>query len=1440
MGKIIIDEDNSLESIEVRFDHLLLGEKEIEAEKHEFRPLTDLLDDRFSSFPPHLVSVGQLAKAASLIKGRDEVEIFFLMLLAGDETPLLFRTLEKNRDALGDEFYQEMLCLAFLAATDDERARIMQSILQVPAVMRTPLCALLVALFSKEPQAVKLDGTIEREAALFVEALKAGKNDNIERAFGDILRLFAEHNRSRFLYEYLRALILRHDTIPVPLVERFAETVLKSPLAVSYSSVKLIEFLYYWRNDVSGKIEETVTTLAEATDSLFVLNAIAPLLYRHEKWHLLGKFYKLAARKTTGKTRIRYLELLADIYEHKLRMPEFATEIHKNIVEEDPGSCSISLSLVLSVYEENRQWEDLANLYLYLADREKEPKLAAYYLFRGGELLFRELGRPTEARLHLERSLKLHRSFEIIRLLSELYLVLQDYDAYISNLEEELAFAPSIPEQIALHEKIADALITFKRAYGAAETHLLVILDLKPDRIETVKKLGKIYYTTRNWEKLTAINSREVALSENTSDIVNLLYKNGIIYFNELHDHEQARQSFLQILSIVQHHIPSLLYLEKIYLRDNAVDEIIALYNNLLRSAVADSATKEFYLTRLAIVYREQGRIKEAQDTFRLVEHLYPDSTIAKENLRLIGGDVAFHQFNLDEFESGELSSLVAEWGHPDDADRRLAAAEPSFHKYLWALFSNSDTDVPSETFTEAEKNLRMVLEGRPSLDLLARHAATRPAMLTLLAQRYLKAGYLKGIYTILAYHLKLNPAAKSALWSIFFMGADHPELKEKLDALFVSEKEVQHFEIAFSILEKIHLREGNYRTILLLRTIFAKKLKDPAAQRRFLDETIRLLADHLEPADLLDLYKTRYRISTGDDRDKFLATYRDLLSSLGMFDTLIGIYEEKWRLEGKESDGAYLLDLHLSRRNTARALDLLREILDRHPANATVLDRAIDFFESARQPQTANDLLRAYLTDGRNPETARNAARRLMRIHIERGDIAEAVSLFHGMPFDDSATRFADGMELAEHLLALNQPLFAAQIARALRAGSADEAARKTALLCRCGDHPLPEDLEKIPSYETIRPVIETLRNREAAFETVRHFAARRDPAAVETFLKQLFADGRADEARRFLDEISADHRFRDAMFQSFAFRAEDRLPEERETLAQIALPEMRKGNTYPIDRLVETSSPDNQRARFFAQNFRATLGIGKTRPAENEWHHLSLMREDIILAQAGFTTLDERLRRFSRILATAVPSSPDPERRVKPVTSAVSRHLSAIVEKLSLALREETLPVFFDPDLDVVISLGSLNVPAILLGPTAEKVSRKRVAFLIASHHFLAASGATEGSGRNAVTALVERITGIVRLPKPERAAFLRTIRRKKNQEELGALLEEIGAPADPLLKTFGERLFLASILSAFTIIPDLMQVCASADESPAHLDLPDSAVANAYSLAAATFFE
>ena len=285
--------------------------------------------------------------------------------------------------------------------------------------------------------------------------------------------------------------------------------------------------------------------------------------------------------------------------------------------------------------------------------------------------------------------------------------------------------------------------------------------------------------------------------------------------------------------------------------------------------------------------------------------------------------------------------------------------------------------------------------------------------------------------------------------------------------------------------------------------------------------------------------------------------------------------------------------------------------------------------------------------------------------------------------------------------------------------------------------------------------------------------------------------------------------------------------------------LTELQRGEIYPAERLLELISPSNQRARFFIQNLLAFLRINHTKPAENEWHYLSVIREDLVLAQAGFTNIDQKLRRIGYLLAAGIPSTEPGSRRVVPLTSAVSRSLFSLIEKISLATHAETLRAFWDEMAPEPLTIEYIKTPVLLFGPRAEKVDAKNLAFLTALHYFLITSGATQHFAHKSIETLVGRLTQIISLPSKERDTLLRTM-QKRNREEAATLLEELKTVTPPMVTTFAERLLLAALLYAFTIIPDIAQVGIVANETPEHLDIPDSAVANAYALATATFFE
>lgn len=1416
MSKIVIDEGNSLENLEIRLDHLLLGQKDLEAERGSFQSLEPLLDDRYRNFPPFLASSGKIQEAANLVEGKDEIELFFLYLLSDKNKTKMIPVLEQNRSAIGESLYQDFMSLIFLSTDEKTRGYILRNLLLLPTASRSAFVNFIIAMFSDEPQNINYSPNVEQHSALFLEAIKAENKGNSDKAFADMLTIFENSGYPKFIFELLRFYVMKYDNIAPERVERFINLVTESPLNISFTSLKFIEFLFYYRNNIFDKLEGSVSSLGESTDSLFILNAVAPLLYQYEKWHLLGKFYKLASRKTVGRTKVRYLELLADIYEHKLNMPDFAIEIHKSIVEDDPRSCSVSLSMVLSVYEDNQQWNDLYNLFKYLSERENEPQLKAYYFYRAGDLLFRELKKPDEARTMLEKSAELHRSFEVLRALSEIYLKMHDYDAYISNLLRELDLTTEPSQRVKLLDIIADSCITYKKDYTSAEKHLLELMKINNSDIGTIRKLGKLYYMSRNWSRLTEVNNAEISRTDNIKDRVNLLYKNGTIYFRELLDFDRAKDCFLQTIAIEATHIPSLLYLEKIYLRENNVKQLIELYRKLTQSSSQDSETREYYFTRLAVIYRDNGMKKEAIDTFRAILDSYPENTIAKENWRILSGDVRFTDFSFDEFDNSEISSMAEALTNHEKADlpaNFVETAQNNFWKYLYVMKKGIKTAMPDIELTHQERMIFNMLESFDDIDVLIANNSKRTALIAL-AQKYLEKGYYKGIYTILAYYLKLNPETKRTFWSLFFMGRDNPDLKEKLETLLVSEKDFAYFEIALNMLEKIYLADKDYKTILFLRTVFAKKLKDNARQIEFIDETLKSLEGKLEKKDMLELYKFRYKISDKESKRQYLTVLAGVYKELQMQESLTRLYEEKWIAEKDITDGEHLLVLYTSANESEKAIELAKELAAADPERIDVFDKLINLYASQEQYSLAITALKHRIKNEKNPLHKEHLNIRLLELFLSTHLHDEALNLFMTVTFEKPYDKFDKGVELASAFLVTDMKEQALYILKSIAPANEEQAKKKIELFIANGEKCKEDDLKHISSYSVIAPLLERYKDAGAVSSFfIDYFSSKGDIASTEAMFLSLLDRGELDEAKMLFEKTlsSSD---KNKMFESMILRHEKKHDEEKRLLMGMLKDELQKGSLYPLERLMEMDMPDKPRAGFFLINLLSSFSKGKCKPADNEWSRLYAIDKNIILSYLDFTEKDNLLLKYANLLAFASPRNT--KKAIKePLNPTTNKEIANLLQKVSLALGTDTIDAFYDKSMGYPVNVDNQNIPVLVFGEPAKSIPAKNLVFLIANTVFLMRNGVDEYNGRKGVDSAVERMVSSLSFAGKSKVTFIRSLKEKYQPDAIEMFNELENTPPD-IIRAFGEKLYKASLLYAFSVVPDISVFIAAAESS------------------------
>lgn len=1400
MGRIVISDDKSLENLDIRFDHLLLGQSELDKEKENFIPLESMLHEIPENFFPSVLISSSREKACSALTGDDELELFFLIILARNRGIELLEKLKNLKSAMDAEKYRDFLIFLFLHS-ENGKDEIITEIKSSQLSAKDGILDLLLAVYDKEPRDIKFVKGSEYLYASFFEALKAEKAGDNARAFSLMLVLFEKTGYHPFIFEILKFYIVQYNGIPQEQIELFISKVTESPLTVPFSDLKFIEFLYYYRNSINEKIEPSVSALAESTDSVFILNVVAPLLYRFQKWHLIGKFYKLSAKRTTGAERTKYLELLADIYENKLDMPDFATEIHKNIVEDDPLSCSVSLSRVLSVYEENGMWKDLFNLYSHLANREEDSTLKAYYLYKAGDVLHRELEKSSEAREYLEKSLAIKHSFEVVRTLSEIYLKMHDYDAYIKTLLKELEFSMESAERIRVLNIIADAYLNHKKDYISAQKYLLNILEIAPEHLSTIKKLGKIYYQTKSWKNLTEINFKEIDLTKDLVDTVNLYYRNGSIFFKELGNLERATECFMEILEIEPDHIPTLLYLEKIYLRKKDIGNLIVLYKRLLEQSHTDSETRQYYLIRLGVIYRDNSMINESLEVFRTILKMFPDNIMARENLRMLVGNPDFGESNeVDYFEKDlELfSDLIKNKDHSYVADQYLRKSTSSFWKYLYFMLKNGNGSdfLPSKTGSD-EKFLISLLERDYSIDNLIKNSSKKIALM-LLVEKYLEEGYFRGIHTILKYYLKYEPENKRKIWALFFRGHDNPELKEEFENILMSDSEPDQIEVIREILEKIYLKDGDYQTVLFMRNLFIKKTEDSVKKCALIDSTIDLLAENIGTEPLLELYKTRYKFTSAQEMNSYSEIYESFLRSIGKTEMLTNIYEIEWKRDHNPQAGRKCFEHYLSSGNDGKAITIARELLETE-WNISLFMTLIDLLKKTGDINLAISDVTSRLerSEGETADQLRNL---LLDLNIEAGYTQNAIDLFNKTSHADQSDRFIKGMKLAKLMSIDSVDEKTLSLVRSLAVADQSMMMEKLSFIISSGNGIIPSDIESFNSYNEILHAFNCEIPENIKQTVLDHFAQKNDPDALKARINSLIKEGDEENAVKLIDSMNPDPVSKSIFLSKLAWKKGD-YEKEREILKGMLFGAISKNEPYPLKRL-SVLEKDNRRLMFFLKSAMKAIGLDEGHD-EELYPRIFALDKNSILEFTGLNHTDMLLKEYLHI--TSFARRDETKIQLKPLNSNSHRNLIKLIEYIKLSANFDDLTGVFDDKLDNPFEIVPAGLPCISFGKKALEMDPGELKFKVIRNSFLLSCGMRSRSDESGMEDIALMLSQSLKLEGKEKVRFIKNV-RPNFQNRLLYIFNQLENIEEDLIFKFLEKLFAASYYHTFSLVPDI----------------------------------
>jgi tetratricopeptide (TPR) repeat protein len=415
------------------------------------------------------------------------------------------------------------------------------------------------------------------------------------------------------------------------------------------------------------------------------------------------------------------------------------------------------------------------------------------------------------------------------------------------------------------------------------------------------------------------------------------------------------------------------------------------------------------YLTKLAMILRETGKAKKANETFSEILKLYPDNITAKENLRMSEGKADFtnieteSSIDYNEYNFELFIEYIKQSNSSFMTDEILKRESASFWKELYFLYKEGKYDKAETSYNDKEQFVLSLLEKDFSIEILSKNTTKKTALMFLVGE-YIKAGFFEGISIILDYYLNFGPKNKRKIWSLFFRGCENPTLQDDLEELFTTVKDQQTFNIIREILEHIYIKNKDFQTLLFIRNIVLQKIEDNKEKCRFIDETIAIAGDDISSDKLIDLYRNRIKFTNYENLDDFLKIYERILTEIGANSILIPIYEKKWDKEKEIVSGEKLIDIHIAKKDWEKASAIAEELF-KMDKNQKSLERYITILKESGDNETAIKIIKTELSESTDEQSKSQLKEMLFEILTETGNMDEAAEFFEDSPQEKEKT---------------------------------------------------------------------------------------------------------------------------------------------------------------------------------------------------------------------------------------------------------------------------------------------------------------------------------------------------------------------------------------------------------------------------------------------------
>jgi golgin subfamily B member 1 len=345
--------------------------------------------------------------------------------------------------------------------------------------------------------------------------------------------------------------------------------------------------------------------------------ALVDLYELTEEWEkLAGTLEQLAEVTANFETQVQYSLRLGDTYFQKLEDYAKAQNAYQQVLELDPTE-ERAVDALQALYGESGEWEKLIEILAVRASIHPEEDGALKLI--SGELLETRLENPMGAAEIYEELVTYDPSAtEAFERLERIYTEAEVWDRLVETYERILSYTMDEDARIELLRKLALLNETAVGNGEAAADYYQQILDVRPEEVEVITSLERLYEENDRWDDLVLVLRRTVQLAESVRDKVAYLDKIASLYVEKLDDIHSAIMAYKEILEHDPAHLETLMRLEVLFSEEGDWMEVLNVLDLRLQISSDVDEIVAFYLRKGKILVEELLMPDKAREQFHL------------------------------------------------------------------------------------------------------------------------------------------------------------------------------------------------------------------------------------------------------------------------------------------------------------------------------------------------------------------------------------------------------------------------------------------------------------------------------------------------------------------------------------------------------------------------------------------------------------------------------------------------------------------------------------------------------------------------------------------------------------------------------------------------------------------------------------------------------